>query len=312
MKIDLPLYPVLNEELLELIDVNLENIEFKFHKKIKVKNRETISIEKIEVEDNLSSVIEINGPSVTWDVAYDNLIINQKLYIKNPKLLFGDYGLAESGAKIGIGFVWYSRESKQRGAKHISSFSSNDSVISEAFEVSFEPGQLRGNLHYEIILFIDEIDESRSSYLANEYGTVLGNIYSVELVLEGNSSSFPIVSIEDDNQPLWTLYCNWGDLSDLFEDSVRLRLNFNHKDYALLNVESKKYNDEFFKQIMINVVAIIIQTAFDKNEIELVEETEYFQPGTMGSLIKYYLETHQVKYDTPTDIFSSVMRSIWR
>ena len=190
MKIDLPLYPVLNEELLELIDVNLENIEFKFHKKIKVKNRETISIEKIEVEDNLSSVIEINGPSVTWDVAYDNLIINQKLYIKNPKLLFGDYGLAESGAKIGIGFVWYSRESKQRGAKHISSFSSNDSVISEAFEVSFEPGQLRGNLHYEIILFIDEIDESRSSYLANEYGTVLGNIYSVELVLEGNSSSF--------------------------------------------------------------------------------------------------------------------------
>ena len=91
-----------------------------------------------------------------------------------------------------------------------------------------------------------------------------------------------------------------------------MRLNFNHKDYALLNVESKKYNDEFFKQIMINVVAIIIQTAFDKNEIELVEETEYFQPGTMGSLIKYYLETHQVKYDTPTDIFSSVMRSIWR
>lgn len=312
MKLDLHLYPTLNDDIQEEVEISYSIPNFKYSRVDIIGGREVNKYETIKIDLNNNEYVELFDQNSKWDVAYENLIVSQSIYIDKPSKFFGENGLAEQGSRIGVGVVWYSRDSKQRGAKHITSFSYRNQSVQANMELEFERHQLRGKLHYEIILYIDSIDEKRNSYLANEYGMVLGNVFNLELILEGDGSTFPIVSIEEDDMPLWSLYCEWNDLNDPFDESVRLRLNFKHKDYDLLNMESNKFDENLFKQIMINVVSIIIQTAVDRNEIELLEENDDFDRGTIGELIKYYIQTYEIKYDTPTDIFSSVMNSIWK
>ena len=91
-----------------------------------------------------------------------------------------------------------------------------------------------------------------------------------------------------------------------------LKINKEHRDYDLLNTDSNKYNVKLFEQILTNVVAIIIQTAVSRNEIELITEDAEFPIGTIGNLIKYYLDIYEVKYDSPSSIFDSITKHLWR
>lgn len=308
MRIDLSLYPKLNNKQFENAKISLSEIEYTYTYSTKSdKDR----IVPIEVIDEGEKTVEIFDETGKWDILFNDFQISQEILIENPKTLFGDYGVVIDEAIIGVGVLWYSKDSRQRGAQRICSFDKFTNHIDSQINLNFELGQLRNTLFYEVVLYVEDTDSSTNTHFANETGMILGSIYAKEIILEGRSSSFPVVTVESDEGFLWSLYCNWAELEDDFMDSITLRLNVNHRDYDLLNFESKKFNEALYKQILVSVVSQIIETAHRQGEIPLIEEQDNFPEGSVGGLIKYYLDVYQVNYSSISEIYKSIMEGVW-
>lgn len=310
MKVDLHLYPTLNVELKESIGFSAKNLLFFYNRNRKTKGQIVEEERELIPKEIGESPIELNDRKGYWSATHDNLVIRQEIHLENPKHLFGESGLTSDYASLGLAVLWSSPEALQKGSIDIGTLTKDTLNFEKRIELKFEPQQIKNNLLYRIVIYVKN-PPVNDTFFANRSGMILGTLYSEEIILEGDASSFPIVSIEDENAPLWSLYCNWGSISDSFEESIRLRLNKKHKNYNLLNVESNRYNAHLFKQILISVVVQILHKAVEQNEISMVEEMDDLEVGTVGYLIKYYLETYSVDYTSLSTIYDSINKQIW-
>lgn len=307
------LYPTLNEFHLDSAQIANSNLEFFYQDRRLEHLTGEIKSREIEYESSDQANIELNDKTGIWNASIDDLVIRQKLSIKNPSFLFSTDGIALPGSTIGVAVLWHSKQSLQRGSKKIGSFKLSDKSYSENIVLKFNKSELTGSLFYSVVLYIEEPAKNVHQFIfANESGLNIGTIFGSTITLEGEESSFPIVSIESKDKPLWSLYYSWVSLDDEFKDSITLRLNKLHSDYRILNMEEPKYyNEPLFKQILILVVTMIIDKARINNEIDIALDGDQFQTGTVGSLIKYYIETYEVDYESYDTIFESVMKGVW-
>lgn len=308
------LYPTLNRRLSEEIGLYLDQYKF-YYDNLSTTIQGDAKREQIELEDNVSAnVIVIKDRFNSWDVNFDNLLINCKIEIDFPSKLFGPNGLCPKEATLGIAVRWYSRESKQRGTTKNFIFNNNQEKVSEQCFVKFNKGQLRGSVSIEIILYIEESSIKVSQdelHLANRKGIILGNIDSTRLILEGSASSFPVQSVSNGDGPLWQLKTSWVDLYDTFNESVYLEFNEDHKDYKYLEVKKKNiFNPQLLDEIMISVVVQLVQIVKDDLGIEAVLENEYYPHGTVGDLIKYYINVYKLDYSNANSLYATASKGV--
>lgn len=307
------LYPTLKDEHFEKARISTSDIRFYFNdERRKAITGEVKKHEIVYKNDNLN-YIELNDVNGVWDNQYDDLIIEQSLEIIEPKLLFGEKGLVSDLATIGVAILWYSRESRQRGSIQVGEFAKKDVSVKYDLFSHFEKAQLTAKLDYSVVFYVKDIDPNiESTHFANEYGLILGRVFSTSIILEGDESTFPIVSIESKEKPLWSVKIGWSNIDEPFRDSVTLRLNKSHKDYSLLNLEERKnFNEPLFKHILINTVSMIIDQALTNNELEEILEAENLSVGSIGYLIKYYLQTYEINTESSITIIESVMKGVW-
>lgn len=313
MSKQLYLYPTLTDQHVVDAGISYSKLEFYYNDKRLTKLTGEVKQREIVYDDQDQTTIELNDKSGVWDVGIDDLLIQQSVKIKSPSYLFGENGIAVENSKIGVAVLWSSKKSRQRGSKKIGTLSQTDGSSKFQIELSFDTATLTGILEYSVVLFVEEPNLSVDQFtFANESGLNLGAVFESTIILEGDESSFPIVSIESEEKPLWSLYYSWGTLDESFNESVTLRLNKSHSDYRFLNMEDTKYyNEPLFKQILIQVVAMILEKARSNNDIEIAIDNDNFENGTVGSLIKYYIETYDVNYESYETILESVMKGVW-
>lgn len=307
------LFPTLTNNLISKIDPNLDQYKF-FHDDSAVNTRGIQKKTEIILEDYSTDlellVQDVNG---SWDVNYDNLYIETELIINEPSKLFGPKGVAPKGAILGVATRWFSRESKQRGVEKNFEINSNDTKIRKKIRMKFEENQLRETLNIEIILYISKVSETVNSgeeHLANQSGIILGILDTVRMILEGDSSAFPIQTVKAGKGPLWDLHVGWEDLEDKFNDSVWLRINEEHKDYKYLEVKNKAFSRQLLDEIMVITISLLVQTVMESGEIDRIRGDNSFQSGSVGFLIRYFLEIYEVDTQSPISLYSTISKGV--
>lgn len=300
-------YPMLNENHINAIGYEIS--EIKFYARTKYDKK------KIEIsEDSINSnLIILEDENAFWDINSQSLTVELKMEIKNSRPLFGQNGIANSGARIGFAIQWYSRESMQRGIVRVGVMDYFDNIPKEyRIEINFDVGQLRGDIVFQPFLYIEraanQIDE-RGGYLQNNIGSILGGFSEVKVVLDGDGSEFPIYIVSNPEGPLWQVDCQWDDpVTEAFSRSVAIRLNQNHPGYKYVDRNNKKFDQFLINDIVASSICIIITKVAQSAYASCLKSDDYFEIGSVAHVANYFIKTFGLKNYDDLDLLSSEVR----
>lgn len=300
-------FPCVDEEIADKICCCENEYSFFYDNE---NNRCALITEKI---DDDAEMYTINDTEGIWNPDDYNIGLKKHFKFKNINILFGAEGIACSDAVIGVGIIWTSTDSKQRGVISAGEINNNCNEISFDAEYIFERAQLRGDITLSTVLYIKKAGKPSEDeqHLANECGCILGKIDNYNLKLDGNGSVFPIYEINDKNKPLWTLSCEWEDPRyDSFSECISININKAHKNYRKLD-KSKPivYDDQLMKEIISSALTIVIMKLQNEscwNDIAL--ENVEFDEGSIAQAVSYFITTLGWNVDKPENISASIRK----
>lgn len=300
-------YPTIDDRIIEESNLSLEKYYFYF------KEEGSDNLNDIEVQNSGFDTVVLYDEKGYWDVRYYNLIIQSRLVIDNIQIFFGRNGIAPRGSKIGVGFKWFSRDTKLRGFQEIGEFNQLDMTVDIDISHSFKKSFLRNEVSVEIIFFIKEEDFDPSSdelHLANIRGTVIGEFGRMKLVLEGMRSEFPIVEVKDPNKPLWELRVNWATETDQFVDSVKLIINPAHPKFKEIDLTKKRQNPSLMDEIMISTITMLLVKAQADNILNFGVNTNDYEEGSVGAILSYWINVYSIEEGPIEQIQSQVNKAL--
>ena len=226
--------------------------------------------------------------------------------------LFGPEGIACRTASLGIAVIWTSADSKQRGAIPVTTFDCNSDSVEIRFSKTFQKAQLRGEVNLTTVVYLaaSGTPEPDEMHLSNKPGSLLGELDSYTIKLDGNKSLFPVFEVSMKNQPLWFVKCDWTDATaDSFEDYVSININTAHKSYKYLDISQKTYNPQLMVEVMAAAISLVIEKVrLNTAEWEQIMNNEDLEPGSIGQAIYYFMETLDWEMDTPESVSLSARR----
>lgn len=283
-------FPVITEDMLKDIDIEMSQYVFSY---IGNNRKKFLDCEKIS-DDSPIYMIDDNNEGI-WNPDEYNLGVNRQYKFNNCNILFGENGIACSDSVVGIGVVWTSADSKQRGIIEVGEINNTNKELYFNMEYFFDKAQLRGDVEFTTIVYIKKAGNplNNEQHLVNLCGCIVGEVDKFYLRLDGNGSIFPIYEIDDEDKPLWYLNCEWEDPRyDDFTECVSIYINTGHKNYKYLDRTKKTYDEQLLKEIMASALTIVITKL--KSEVfwnSIVSETEEFEDGSVAQAISYFITT---------------------
>lgn len=297
MSVAIPFYRTLTKQLENQLAFLGDDYQFSYRDNANIER----NLEITSVDTTNDNQLIIQDEECNWDADHHNLVVQRTALINNPAFLFGENGIAEKGAKIGIALSWQSKTSNQRGITEIADLTGDvPPPFKFTFRHEFYPGQLRGTVSFEIILYLKKSYSNKSGFAENS-GTVLGVLDTHSLSLDGNGSIFPIVEVNEKAEPLWWVVCDWTDaLSDAFiEDNVRIVLNKGHKHADMLTLKKGIKNSPLLMDIISSSIQIIIQKAKESDDWEYIKNGQDVEQGSIAQAIHYFINTFDWDISSP-------------
>jgi hypothetical protein len=305
-------YQTLTNELMNKIGFEGSQYVFSYSNDDDIYHLEKDSVNGQESRDNH---LYLQDPQNIWDVEQHNLILNRKGTINNSLFLFGQNGLASEDSVLGIALSWFSKSSNQRGIVPVAEITHSLYEPTEfVFQHIFNPGQIKGKITLELIIYLKHKGSKQFSNLASNEGTVLGVLDSYVLVIDGNGSMFPILEVRDPLQPLWWVNCDWSDpLTDSFsEENISIVLNAGHKSSKLLNSENGLGSSPLLIEIISSAIQIIIHKAKESGVWDSIETGSGVEPGSIGQAIYYFIQTFGWDISSPERLARSIREDLER
>ena len=135
-------YPTLTDELKESSGISSTPYSYSY------------SIDGIDYKLVAKGKNTVKFDDEAWKIERDGLRIRRRITIEYPDVLFGRYGVACTGAELGVCIIWVNRSLTQMGTiLPANEFVSDASRIYE-FDYEFGPGVLKGDLSLEMQLYI--------------------------------------------------------------------------------------------------------------------------------------------------------------
>lgn len=278
-------FPMLNENIVSELNINLNSLEAKYTFNNVINKLEFINDE----ESNNEFILDNNG---IWTSSIHNLHIFGKLEISNYNILFEEYKMAKKDTILGVALTYISPSSTKTYTKPIGeiTYTNSDKKIID-FTLDFEAGELSSILCLKFSIYVKEVDSSdNSSIFARNPGTMLGEIYECNLIVEGQGSEFPIVTIENQESPLWDMEVDFETLEDWFSvDTICLKINKAHKDFSKLGVDKISGNNNLAWKEML--ASFFTNLFIVSNEIESLDNILNEEPtvGTVGGFLRIQL-----------------------
>ena len=301
----LPLFPVLTEERRNRIRYTpIGNYDFYYT------NNENVFILNSEEAPEGSGTYKIIDDEGVWDPDSHTIGIRRKGLISNPAILFGENGIVCSNAIIGVGVIWTSADSKQRGAIEVGAFTKGDSSVEFELDYEFKKAQLRGKIDFTTILYIKKAGTPyvNERHLANTYGCLLGELERITVMLDGNGSEFPIYEVAEPGKPLWYVRCSWEDPTyDQFSDCVAITINTAHHNYKYLDKKKRTYDEQLVIEIMASALSIIIsKLKEDSNYWIETTNGQNLQRGSVSEAVYYFLNSFGWDVTSPESLAISI------
>ncbi|MCE7785402.1 hypothetical protein [Staphylococcus xylosus] len=291
------LYKKIDEDLLDASGIKFSPIELSYEN---ITNNEE---KYIDITHSESMEFHINEFDTMWSPKENNLRLEQLLTIDSPFKLFGDDGVACNENVIGLAAHIHSKESGFQKTVNFASIKNQEEKREIRIEYEFLPSTIRGVVHLDFFFYLKEVNDTRP-YFANKSGMLLSgeNLNSIDLIIDGVGSSFPITEFEQKDGPLWKIDYNWADPEDdVFEVSnINIALNIKHRLFPELKKDTRIINQAMMMSIMIQAMSLITQQVVIIEKCN-IEDEDSLIPGTILSAVSYWVKTFEI--DT-TDIFS--------
>ncbi|WP_436865597.1 hypothetical protein [Mammaliicoccus sciuri] len=300
------LYRKIDEAKVEEAQIHFSPLNLSYDRS----NDEPQNIDLTTLEDNAE--IQVNEFDSMWSPNDNNLIINQTLYIDNPKSLFGDNGVTCEENSIGFAVHIHSRTSNFQKISPIGSFSYNDENVEIEFEQVFDAKAIRGTVNLDFFLYAKKVVKE-APFFANKSGMRLTkeDLNSFSIIVDGAGSTFPITEFSDKTGPLWKVNKNWIDASeDNFESSqVNISLNTEHKMFKNINKNQGEANKMLMANITLTGIAMIINEVINVEKCN-VEDEDGVIPGTILAVVSYWIKTFNVNTTSLFTIQNSLFESM--
>lgn len=295
-------YPKLNKNIIDSSKYKSSKIKLSYNDLIR-----NVELE-LKVKDNDKTIILLDEYN-RWVYNINNLILKKSISLET-KSIFGKDGIAPTNSTVGIYVNHDAYKSLNRGVKKIGVFNNQLQTVNFDIEYNFKENQILDKAVVGIYLYLETEDDNIDAselHLSNTKGSILGKFEDIELVYQGRKSMFPTREIEDRSKPLWELFINY-ELYDYLDETIELIINKSHKDYHLFDINNKeKYSFEYVREVMINVVVMLLVSSTEFNH-EL--DNNEFELGTLGYLLSYYRKVFDIKSDRIEDIYSSVSKGV--
>lgn len=256
-----------------------------------------------KVNELNEKIFIVTCPNDDWKPNLDNFIVNGRISIKNPNRLFKENKIVEDDAVIGVAIRAYSKDSKINitnpiGELRKSNEELENSSVSIGYDVYFKKSELSEKVYLEVFLYLKQ-KSSKNTIFASEIGSILGEIYSFELIIEGNGSLFPIKLFSDKTKPLWTMDVSYDDLDDeLSSRNICLKLNNLHKDFKIIGSNDiNKENVYLWKEILASFFENLF-ISLDSSELTRICDTNDTVDGSVGKFLQSLAQMFCIsKYD---------------
>lgn len=299
IKSSLSLYRTLNDEMLQDLSIDIMSTAFSY-------NDQNELTELTFDQEELNKFYLGTVPEF-WEPNENNLIVERELRLNKIEILFGEKGIANKATTLGVAAKIHSRSSDFSQTFDLNcELKVSDSQKIIKFKHEFEKSTLRGNIYIEIFLF-NKYTPKYNLDFANENGTNLGVIDGLEIVVDGDGSTFPIVEVKKSGEPLWKLVMNWNDLNnEAFEqENVRLEINIKHQMYDYIFQDRKPSRMMLF-EIMSNVMSQITYSAINDPLFDPSSSEEQ----SIASVVMYWVQVYNIDTSTFESISYSLRRNL--
>ena len=307
MSRSLSAYPTLNDALFSEIGYSATEWSCSYVREGLVEN---LRFESADFADNLYKIVDDFG---IWDPNSFNFTITRSYKLSFLQALFGVGGIACKNATLGIAVMWTSPDSNQRGAIKIAEFDKESNSIEHNFTFTFDVAQLRGSVNLSTVLYIEKIGKvlSEESYLANEYGCILGILDSFNFTVDGIGSLFPIYEENDPTSNLlWYMNADWeAPCEDAFIESFSVNINKSHPAYKSLNEESPQFNQFFSNEVIASALTNLIFKLKMTDDWECIIKGNG-KKGSVAEAVYYFVSVLGVDITTVESISSSLRKII--
>lgn len=260
-----------------------------------------------EETNNLGFIVD---EEEAWNIGKYGININRHIHLENLNVLFGDsdFAIACKNSKIGVAFLWASKDSCQRGVLPLGSFSEITDEFNENLNFVINKGQLRGVVELSIVLYLKKhpsIIYDNENRFADKEGIILGYLDTYYIKLDGQGSFFPTMVIEDKGGPLWSVVCDWKDdiKNDLLEESVMVLLNKSNPNYIFIDRKNKAFNRQLAIEVFASAFSNILEEVRTKNGFADLDDGE---PGSIASALVYIRDTLNWDFSTPITLSKSI------
>ncbi len=227
--------------------------------------------------------------------------VTKSISLINCNKLYTTAGIACPDSIIGYAVIWKSHDSKLRGCQRLGIIKNiNDEQTLNLF-CQFPKGTFRGCVDMSIVLYLKELGNARYPFVCDSPGAILGELAKSSFYFDGNGSIFPIVTIEDSDNPLlWTVDCSWVDPEEeAFSDCVLIKFNKAHRDYEKTIFGQKKFDKTLFVEVIAAALSIIISQLREKHPTIWSNLLTYGYSSSKGSVcqvIKYMIDTYNLDF----------------
>lgn len=264
--------------------------------------------------DELHS-LKITDSELSWNISDHGLILKRVVRLTNPQLLFGDGGIVEDDAELGLAIVCVSPTSNLLETHSICRFKCDDRPIEQCHEVNLPSGIYRGNAKLRTVLYLANNPSCSSD--AQRPGTILGQLDQVDLTLFDDRRLFPVLEVDNSSDPsLWWVVCNWGDIGDdpFTSEFVAICINRHSDQYDQITKRdgNKAYNPAYLAE----VISSAMQTIVEKIKESPVEWSRIisgasFPEGTIADVVQYMYTTFNWDLSSPESVAKSIRSYVY-
>lgn len=299
MNKNITFYPTLDVDQLKLLNKRIIYNFHYFNDENRINISSTIESDKYMSLDSKSD----------FDKEENSLFVDVLVSLNNQDSLFGSTGIAPTNSQILLVLECYSQKSKFRKVLSSNKYIDQNNLFNDfSFELEIEPNTIDKEVNFSLLLILSKPADTikdNELFLNNQPGVIIGTLDKKTLYLSGNGSLFPVYTKYSEDKKLWDIKIDYEDPTiDKFSETVQLILNSSHKDYDLLNPQSKNYCERLIYEIISSAVTLIILDLKEKNLLSSLKDN--YLEGTIMHFIKYCNDVIHIDLNDTLSISSTI------
>lgn len=249
----------------------------------------------------------------SWEYHNYGFGIAGNLHLGNPSNLFGRSGLVNTDAELGFALQWISKQSSQRGVIPLATIKyTTTNNVSIPIDYYFNKDILFGEVNLALIVYLKKESASSLPGQAQLPGTILGQLVEWVVITDGSGSTFPIVVVNEPNNPLWYVDFNYTDplVEPFNKEYIAIYLNKAHVAFSSIHKPKTKLDQALFVEFLAGAMHLIIQNLMESSFWSDIQNGQNCEEGSIGEVMFYFKNTLNWEYDTPEKLAISLHKDL--